>query len=180
MLFFNSIGNQVGRNMDVRNWQLYVFILNMFFLFHWFLSFLRYSPSVFLSENNKSVLQGTSASSTSTTVTSTTSTTTVPFICRTLVEDDVEDEMQRWKCLESPGDVIFATENSFKGTLVVVGYIRSGYKWVQGVLDKIMINPHHCYGGLLPLATSCDFTFGHLAESDGFHLPDLFRVHKKM
>lgn len=80
---------------------------NLFFIVHWFLSFLR-DIIIF------KLLEGSSTSTTSTSSTSTSSTTTVPFRCRTLVEDNVEVEMQRWKWLESPGASFFVAEDRLK------------------------------------------------------------------
>ena len=142
---------------------------NLFFLVHWFLSFL---PKIF------KLLEGSSTSTTSTSSTSTSSTTTVPFRCRTLVEDNVEVEMQRWNGWNLRG-VFFCCTKPFKNTLVVVGYIRSGYKWLQQVLDKIMINPSTAMGAYYHWQNPCDFMVEHSAESDRFHPAGTFlRFHQ--
>jgi len=90
---------------------------NLFFIVHWFLSFLR---DIIIFK-----LEGSSTSTTSTSSTSTSSTTTVPFRCRTLVEDNVEVEMQRWNGCNLWG-VFFVAENRLRHT----GGCGIHQKWV--------------------------------------------------
>lgn len=138
-------------------------MFHLFFLSHWFLSFLIIKRFW----RKKAMLEGTSSSTTSTS-----STTTVPFRCRTLVEDNVEVEMQRFSNGWNLRGMFFCYRKLFKNTLVVVGYIGSGYKWLEGVLEKNNDKSTPLLWEPISIGKMLRFHgFSHSAESDRFHPP---------